>query len=102
MFGRFVCLFVCPSVALLINNKRICMKLLPGVCLGPWNNLLDFADDLVYDANPGSEDLFRSKLDVELVDSRYIQVLARRRTGGQSIHLGLVISQTHVTFPITV
>ena len=78
------------------------MKILPGVCLGPWNNLLDFADDPDNDANPGSEDLFRSKLDVELVDSRYIQVLARRRTGGQSIHLGLVISQTHVIFPITV
>ena len=49
-FGR-VCLFVCLSARpsnYVKSNERICMKLLPEVCLGPRNNPLDFGNDPDY------------------------------------------------------
>ena len=45
----FVCLFVRLSVRqqdYLESNKRICMKLLPELFLGPSSNPLNFGDEL--------------------------------------------------------
>ena len=48
----FVCLFVCPQDDLQ-SNKRVDMKLLPELCLGPRNNLLILGDDPDYDPESG-------------------------------------------------
>ena len=52
-------MLVCLSIILLAqvylqSKERICMKLLPEVCLQPRNNPLHFGDDLDYNLNPGS------------------------------------------------
>ena len=45
------CLSACPSDSLK-SNKRICMQVLPEVCLVIRNKLLDFGDDPDYDPDP--------------------------------------------------
>ena len=58
--GLFVSWFVCLSVCLYVclpvrpsdylnSNERICMTLLPEVCLGPRTNTLNSGDDPAYD-----------------------------------------------------
>ena len=45
------CMSICPSDSLK-SNKRICMKVLPEVCLELRNKLLDLGDDPNYNPDP--------------------------------------------------
>ena len=42
----FSVMLVCLSVIIVANNERICMNLLPQVCLGLRNNSVDLGDGL--------------------------------------------------------
>ena len=58
--GLFVCLSVCHK-DYLPSNERMCMKLLPEVCIEQRNKQLHFVDDPDYDPYPRSGILFRSR-----------------------------------------